>query len=210
MAKVGLKDADRTVAAPSTDEQVQCDVIRLIGCVGRHIPYSAPNPPVSKRGLGPAYATRLIQLNQDTLSIESHPAQGTSFKTRGSILRTGIDSEAGRVEDRVLVCPVGVRVAAVPRLKSQETRWPGSKDVAGMRRPDEFGDNQVHSVIRREALGRPPHPSRGNATVSRGSSCGSATSSTGSWSSCCGSRSCRPSSRASGSIAGWRRRRNRR
>ncbi len=41
-------------------------------------PFFSAKPAGRKRGMGLAYATRLIQLNQGTLFIESHPAQGTT------------------------------------------------------------------------------------------------------------------------------------
>jgi putative nucleotidyltransferase with HDIG domain len=41
-------------------------------------PFFSAKPAGRKRGMGLAYATRLIQLNQGALQIESHPAQGTT------------------------------------------------------------------------------------------------------------------------------------
>ncbi len=41
-------------------------------------PFFSAKPAGRKRGMGLAYATRLIQLNKGTLTLESHPTQGTT------------------------------------------------------------------------------------------------------------------------------------
>ncbi len=41
-------------------------------------PFFSAKPAGRQRGMGLAYATRLIQLNRGALQIESHPAQGTT------------------------------------------------------------------------------------------------------------------------------------